>query len=107
HSKAPTEANCFTNVAAAETFIRQRMAGKYHDLIGLIQFGDQAYVVTPFTTDYGNVLLSIHLISSPREWGRFPEYGTTIIRGIEQGLALFKSFDFLNGQANLMLILRD
>jgi Ca-activated chloride channel family protein len=97
----------FTAVAAAERFMRLRMAGPYHDLIGLIQFGDQAYVVTPFTTDYGNVLLSIHLISSPREWGRFPEYGTTIIRGIEQGLALFKTFDFLNASGNLMILFSD
>jgi hypothetical protein len=108
-AKLKTQANpaYFTAVAAAERFMRLRMAGPYHDLIGLIQFGDQAYVVTPFTTDYGNVLLSIHLISSPREWGRFPEYGTTIIRGIEQGLALFKTFDFLNASGNLMILFSD
>ena len=51
NAKAPNEATFFTTVAAAEAFIRQRMAGKYHDLIGLIEFGDEAYVVTPFTTD--------------------------------------------------------
>src|SRR5215212_613237 len=41
----------FTAVAAAEQFMRRRMNGPYHDLISLIQFGNQAYVVTPFTTD--------------------------------------------------------
>ena len=32
NAKAPNEATFFTTVAAAETFIRQRMNGKYHDL---------------------------------------------------------------------------
>ena len=105
HTQAPPA--YFTVVAAAERFIRQRMAGPYHDLIALIQFGDQAYVLTPFTTDYENVLLSMHLISAPREWGRFPEHGTTIIRGLEQGVSLFKTFDFLNASGNMMLIFTD
>ena len=34
-AKAPNEATFFTTVAAAETFIRQRMNGKYRDLIAL------------------------------------------------------------------------
>lgn len=97
----------FTAVAAAERFMRQRMAGPYHDLIALIQFGNQAYVVTPFTTDYENILLSLRLISNPRDWGRFPDWGTTIIQGLEQGTALFKAFDFLNASGNLMLIFSD
>jgi len=42
NKKAPNEATFFTTVAAAEMFIRQRMAGKYHDLIGLVEFGDEA-----------------------------------------------------------------
>jgi hypothetical protein len=49
NAKAPNEATFFTTVAAAEAFIRQRINGKYHDLIGLVEFGDEAYVVTPFT----------------------------------------------------------
>ena len=65
--------------------MRLRMNGRYHDLIALIQFGNEAYVVTPFTTDYENILLSIRLISSPKEWGRFNDWGTTIIQGIEPG----------------------
>jgi hypothetical protein len=97
----------FTAVAAAERFMRQRMAGPYHDLIALIQFGNEAYVVTPFTTDYENILLSLKLVSSPREWGRFPDWGTTIIQGIDQGAALFRSFKYLNASGNLMLIFTD
>ena len=97
----------FTAVAAAERFMRQRMAGPYHDLIALIQFGNEAYVVTPFTTDYENITLSLRLISDPRDWGRFSDWGTTIVHGIEQGLALFKAFDFLNASGNLMLIFTD
>ena len=85
NAKAPNEATFFTTVAAAETFIRQRMSGKYHDLIGLIEFGDEAYVVTPFTTDYDNILLSLSLIGDWTEFMKFPDQGTTIGLAIEQG----------------------
>src|SRR5207244_5091702 len=44
NKRAPNEATFFTTVAAAEEFIRQRMAGKYHDLIGLIELGADSYV---------------------------------------------------------------
>ncbi len=57
------------------------MNGPYRDLIALIQFGNNAYVVTPFTTDYENVLLSIRLISDPVNWGQFDDGGTTILEG--------------------------
>jgi hypothetical protein len=97
----------FTAIAAAERFMRQRMDGPYHDLVALIQFGNQAYVVTPFTTDYENIMLSLKLVSNPREWGRFSDWGTTIIQGLEQGTALFKAFDFLNASGNLMLVFTD
>ena len=108
-SKLKTQATpaYYTAVAGAERFMRLRMAGPYHDLIALVQFGDQAYVMTPFTTDYENVLLSLSLISNPREWGRFPEFGTTMLRGLEQGLALFKTFDFLKASGNLMIFFTD
>ena len=96
----------FTAVAGAEQFMRRRMNGPYHDLISLIQFGNQAYVVTPFTTDYENVLLSVRLISDPKEWGRFSDWGTTIVEGIDQGLNLFKTFDFNNASGNLMIVFR-
>ena len=64
--KTQGEATFFTAVAGAEQFIKRRMKGPYRDLVALIQFGNQAYVVTPFTTDYENILLSIRLISDPR-----------------------------------------
>ena len=97
----------FTAVAAAERFMKLRTNGPYHDLIALLQFGNYAYVVTPFTTDYENIQLSISLVSDPKEWGRFSDFGTTIIQSIDEGLALFKAFDFLNASGNLMLIFTD
>jgi hypothetical protein len=47
------------------------------------------------------------LISDPREWGRFPDWGTTIIEGIDQATQLFKTFDFVNASGNLMIVLTD
>jgi Ca-activated chloride channel family protein len=97
----------YTAVAAAEKFMKRRMDGPYRDLISLIQFGNEAYVVTPFTTDYENVMLSIRLISDPKEWGRFNDWGTTIVQGIDQGVQLFKAFDFVNASGNLMILFTD
>jgi len=107
NKKAPNEATFFTTVAAAEAFIRQRMAGKYHDLIGLIEFGDEAYVVTPFTTDYENILLSLSLIGDWTEFMKFPDQGTTIATAIEQATGLFQAFNFLDASGNLMLLFSD
>jgi von Willebrand factor type A domain len=107
NAKAPNEATFFTAVAAAETFIRQRIGGKYHDLIGLVEFGDEAYVVTPFTTDYDNILLSLSLIGDWTEFMKFPDQGTTISAAIEQGTGLFKAFDFLDAAGNLLVIFSD
>jgi hypothetical protein len=39
--------------------------------------------------------------------GRFSDWGTTIIEGIDQGLQLFKSFDFVNASGNLMIVFTD
>src|SRR4029077_17407448 len=97
----------FTAIAAAERFVRLRMAGPYHDLIGLVEFGNEAYVVTPFTTAYENILLSLQLIGDPKEWGRFTDWGTTIINGISVGTKLFESFDFLKASGNLMIVFTD
>ena len=107
NAKAPNEATFFTTVAAAEAFIRQRLNGKYHDLIGLIEFGDEAYVVTPFTTDYDNILLSLTLIGDWTEFMKFPDQGTTIAAAIEQGTSLFKAFDFLEASGNLLILFTD
>jgi Ca-activated chloride channel family protein len=107
NKNAPNEATFFTAVAAAEAFMRQRISGKYHDLIGLIEFGDEAYVVTPFTTDYENILLSMSLIGDWTEFMKFPDQGTTIAAAIEQGTGLFKAFDFLDASGNLMVLFSD
>jgi len=105
--KTQGESTFFTAVAGAESFIQRRMKGPYHDVVALIQFGNQAYVVTPFTTDYENILLSVRLISDPREWGRFSDWGTTIIEGIDQATQLFKAFNFINASGNLMVVFTD
>jgi len=95
------------NVAAAEYFVRRRMEGPYRDLVSLIQFGSQAYIVTPFTNDYENVLLSIALIGTPEEYDRFPDHGTLIMGAINRGVQLFETFDFLESSGNLIGIFRD
>ncbi|MGQ0736298.1 MAG: vWA domain-containing protein, partial [Acidobacteriota bacterium] len=97
----------FTTVAAAERFVELRRAGRYRDLIALVEFGDQAYVITPFTRDYDNILLSIALLKDPVEFSRFPNRGTVIARALEQSLELFKAFDFLEAAGNLMVIFSD
>jgi hypothetical protein len=104
---SPPAAAFFTTVAAAEAFVRQRMNGKYRDLIGLVEFGDEAYVVTPFTNDYDNILLSLSLIGDWTEFMKFPDQGTTIGTAIEQGVDLFRSFDFLSASGNLLILFTD
>jgi len=105
--RSPTDAAFFTTVAAAERFVQLRIKGKYRDLVALVEFGNEAYVVTPFTNDYENILLSISLIGDPVEFSLFPDQGTIIARGIEQATALFKAFDFLEASGNLLVIFSD
>ncbi|MEJ0040305.1 MAG: VWA domain-containing protein [Gammaproteobacteria bacterium] len=100
-------ATYFATVAAAEYFMKLRMQGPHKDLISLIEFGSEAYVITPFTTDYENVLLSLRLIAAPSEWERFPDQGTIIIQAIRQATQLFRTFDFLEASGNLMVIFSD
>jgi len=107
NTRGPNEASFFTSVGAAETFIRQRMKGKYRDLIALIEFGDEAYVVTPFTNDYDNVLLSLSLVGDWTEYMKFSDQGTTIGLAIDQAVSLFKAFDFLNASGNVMVVITD
>lgn len=98
----------FSNtMAAAEYFVRMRMKGKYRDLIALEQFGNEAYVITPFTTDYENLLLSLKMISDVNEWQRFPDQGTIIMKAIDEGVDLFRAFDFLKSSGNIMVIFSD
>ena len=106
-AKAPNDAAFFTTVAAAETFIRQRRDGQYRDLIALIEFGDEAYVVTPFTTDYDNVLLSASLIGDWGEFMQFPNQGTSIGVAIDRATGLFRAFDFAEAAGNVMVIFSD
>jgi hypothetical protein len=96
-----------TNMAAAEFFIRTRMRGKYRDLIALEEFGNESYVVTPFTNDYQNLLLSLKMISDVNEWQRFPDQGTIIMKAIDNGVDLFRAFDFLKSSGNIMVIFSD
>ena len=96
-----------TNMAAAEYFIRTRMKGRYRDLIALEEFGNESYVVTPFTTDYENLLLSLRMIGDVHEWQRFPDQGTIIMKAIDNGIDLFTAFDFLKSSGNIMVIFSD
>ncbi|MEZ5286513.1 MAG: VWA domain-containing protein [Vicinamibacterales bacterium] len=97
----------FTTVAAATRFVELRREGRYRDLIALIEFGNRAYVVTPFTSDYDNLLLSLALIGDPDEFSRFPDPGTVIGSAVEQGVAIFRTFDFLDAAGNVMVIFTD
>jgi Ca-activated chloride channel homolog len=107
NTRAATDATFFTTVAAAERFVRLRMKGRYRDLIALVEFGNRAYVVTPFTSDYENILLSISLIGDPVEFSMFPDQGTVIASAMDESIELFKAFDFLDAAGNLMVIFTD
>ncbi len=104
---APNQAAFFTTVGAARYFIELRMKGQYRDLMSLIEFGDQAYVITPFTSDYENILLSTSLIGDWNEFMAFPDQGTIIANAIDQGVGLFKAFSFLEASGNVMVIFSD
>jgi Ca-activated chloride channel family protein len=97
----------YTTVAAAERFVQMRKDGRYRDLLALVEFGANAYVVTPFTTDYDNLLVSLSLISDPREFSLFPDQQTLIGAAIEQSVELFRTFRFLDAAGNLMVIFSD
>ena len=75
--------------------------------IALIEFGNRAYVITPFTSDYDNLLLSMALIGDPAEFSRFPDPGTVIGSAVEQSIGIFKAFDFLDAAGNVMVIFTD
>lgn len=102
------ESNAFvTTVAAAERFVQMRMSGPYRDLLALVEFGADAYVVTPFTNDYDNLLMSLSLIGDPHEFATFPDQRTLIAKGIDEAVALFKAFKYLDASGNLLLIFSD
>jgi Mg-chelatase subunit ChlD len=97
----------FTTVAAAERFVELRRKGKYRDLMALVEFGSRAYVITPFTSDYDNLVLSMALIGDPVEFSLFPDSGTVIASALEESIEIFKAFDFLEASGNLMVIFTD
>lgn len=98
----------YTTVEAAQRFVERRVAGKYRDLMALIEFGNEAYVITPFTHDYDNILLSISLIGDPAEFTAFPDAGNTVIAAaVQQSVGLFRAFDFLDASGNLLVIFTD
>ena len=107
NARAPTPSAFFTSVGAADAFIRQRQLGHYRDLIALLEFGDEAYVVTPFTSDYDNILLSTSLIGDWSEFMRFPNQGTRIAAAIDEATNLFKLFGFVHAAGNVMVIFSD
>jgi hypothetical protein len=104
---APNDAMFFTTVGAARYFVELRMKGKYRDLLALVEFGDQAYVITPFTTDYENILFSMSLIGDWTEFMAFPDQGTVIANAIDQSVGLFRAFDALDAAGNAMVIFTD
>ena len=104
---AGTQQAFFTTIAAATRFVELRRNGRYRDLIALIEFGNRAYVITPFTNDYDNLLLSMALIGDPAEFSRFPDPGTVIGSAVEQSIGIFKAFDFLDAAGNVMVIFTD
>jgi hypothetical protein len=106
-SGAPNDAAFFTTVGAARLFVDLRRQGQFRDLMALVEFGDQAYVITPFTTDYENILLSMSLIGDWNEFMAFPDQGTIIANAIDQSVGLFEAFDFLDAAGNAMVIFTD
>jgi Ca-activated chloride channel family protein len=98
----------YTTVEAAQRFVERRIEGKYRDLMALIEFGNEAYVITPFTHDYDNILLSISLIGDPAEFTAFPDAGNTVIAAaVQQSVGLFRAFDFLDAAGILLVIFTD
>jgi Mg-chelatase subunit ChlD len=97
----------FTTVGAARRFVELRRTAKNRDLMALVEFGSRAYVITPFTSDYDNLLLSMALIGDPVEFSTFPESGTVIASALEESIEIFKAFDFLEASGNLMVIFTD
>jgi hypothetical protein len=106
--KAGADSSAFmTNVAAAERFVEMRRSGPYRDLVALVEFGSEAYVVTPFTNDYDNILVSLSLIGEPHEFAAFPDQRTLIAGAIQESVQLFQAFHYLDATGNLLLIFSD
>lgn len=107
NTRNETQPAFFTTIAAAERFVQLRRKGRHRDLMALVEFGSRAYVITPFTSDYDNLLLSMALIGDPVEFSQFPESGTVITSALEESIEMFKAFNFLEASGNLMVIFTD
>ncbi len=107
NTRNETQPAFFTTIAAAERFVQLRRKGRHRDLMALVEFGSRAYVITPFTSDYDNLLLSMALIGDPVEFSQFPESGTVIASAIAESIEIFKAFNFLEASGNLMVIFTD
>lgn len=107
NTRNETQPAFFTTIAAAERFVQLRQKGRHRDLMALVEFGSRAYVITPFTSDYDNLLLSMSLIGDPVEFSQFPESGTVIASALEESIEIFKAFNFLEASGNLMVIFTD
>lgn len=107
NKRQETDASFFTTVAAADQFVQMRMKSGYRDLISIVEFGDQPYVIMPFTADYENVRLSLSLIHDPTEFSTFPDQGTVIGRAIDEMVGLYKAFEFAEASGNMMIIFSD
>jgi len=97
----------YTAIAAAESFVKLRMDRGQKDLVSLVLFGNEAYVITPFTPDYQNILTSISLMGEPQEYARFPDKSTTIARAMSQATQLFKTFGFVGSSGNAIVLFSD
>ena len=97
----------FTAIAASRYLVELRMKSKQHDLIALVEFGDAAYVITPFTNDHKTVLANLDLVGDPDEWYRFGHGGTFILTALYQGLELFKTYGFLESTGNAIVLVSD
>ena len=105
---ADSQATFFATVAAADRFVQLRTRdSRRRDLLALVEFGDNAYVVTPFTTDYDNIRLSLALVSDATEFTRFPSQGTIMSFAVDQAVSLFRKFDYLDAAGNLMVLFSD
>ncbi len=97
----------YSAVAGAELFVKTRMEKGQKDLMALILFGHESYVIVPFTQDYQTILTSLSLVGEPEEYKRFPDKDTKIASSISQAVNLFRSFKFIDSSGNAMVLFSD
>jgi Mg-chelatase subunit ChlD len=97
----------FTAIAASEYLMRLRIKHEQQDLIALLEFASDTFVITPFTPDYKTVLTNIGYIGDPDEWKRLGQSSTYILKAVHQGLELFKTYGFLDASGNILIVVSD